>query len=168
MVERGSAGMDASLRERERERERDPYFSVVTGTHYGTKTPPGLQPTNPCAGDMTRMIYLHGFPSMVFKVRNMVWNEALCVSLLFMLVVVVFLLDETDWKVGSGRSGVRVVGLWVSAALNSTVHLLLRGGRYRTARAFCFWKALHPLTNLARASIPFLFRRLSRVCPFVD
>ena len=31
---------------RERERERNLYFSVVTGTHYGTKTPPGQQPTN--------------------------------------------------------------------------------------------------------------------------
>jgi len=36
------------------ERQRDLYFSVVTGTRYGTKTPPGQQPTNPCAGDMTR------------------------------------------------------------------------------------------------------------------
>ena len=32
--------------ERERERERDLYFSVVTGTRYGTKTPPGRQPAN--------------------------------------------------------------------------------------------------------------------------
>ena len=30
----------------ERERERYLYFSVVTGTHYGTKTPPGWQPAN--------------------------------------------------------------------------------------------------------------------------
>jgi len=36
-----------------RERERDLYFSAGTGTHYGTKTLPG-QPTNPCAGDLTR------------------------------------------------------------------------------------------------------------------
>ena len=35
------------------ESERYLYFSVVTGTRYGTKTPPGQQPTNPCAGDMT-------------------------------------------------------------------------------------------------------------------
>ena len=32
------------------ERERDLYFSVVTGTHYGTKTPPDQQPTKLCAG----------------------------------------------------------------------------------------------------------------------
>ena len=32
--------------ERERERERDLYFSVVTGTRYGTKTPSGRQPAN--------------------------------------------------------------------------------------------------------------------------
>ena len=31
-------------------RERDLYFSVVTGTHYGTKTPPDQQPTKLCAG----------------------------------------------------------------------------------------------------------------------
>ena len=30
---------------RRRERERNLYFSVVTGTHYGTKTPPDQQPT---------------------------------------------------------------------------------------------------------------------------
>jgi len=35
------------------ERERDLYFSMVTSTHYGTKTPPGQQPTNLCPGDMT-------------------------------------------------------------------------------------------------------------------
>ena len=32
------------------ERERDLYLSVVTGTHYGTKTPPDQQPTKLCAG----------------------------------------------------------------------------------------------------------------------
>lgn len=52
-----------------------------------------------------------GFPSMIFKVRNIVWYEALCTPLLFVLVVVVFPLDEADWKVGSGRSEVGVVGL---------------------------------------------------------
>ena len=31
---------------RERERERNLYFSVVTGMHYRTKTPPGQQPMN--------------------------------------------------------------------------------------------------------------------------
>ena len=31
------------------ERERS-IFSVVTGTHYGTKTPPDQQPTTLCAG----------------------------------------------------------------------------------------------------------------------
>ena len=43
-----------------RERERDLYFSMVTGTHYGTKTPPGQQPANLCAGGR-EVIYLHGF-----------------------------------------------------------------------------------------------------------
>ena len=37
-------------RRNERERERDLYFSVVTGTHYGTKTPPDQQPAMLCAG----------------------------------------------------------------------------------------------------------------------
>ena len=35
-----------SLGSSNRERERDLYFSVVTGTRYGTKTPPGRQPAN--------------------------------------------------------------------------------------------------------------------------
>jgi hypothetical protein len=39
-----------SQRCRERERERHLYSSVVTGTHYGTKTPPDQQPTKLCAG----------------------------------------------------------------------------------------------------------------------
>ena len=30
---------------RARERERNLYFSMVTGAHYGTKTPPDQQPT---------------------------------------------------------------------------------------------------------------------------
>jgi len=35
--------------------EREIYiFPWFRGTHYGTKTPTGQQPTNPCAGDMTR------------------------------------------------------------------------------------------------------------------
>ena len=51
-------------------RERVLYSSVVTGTRYGTKTPPGQQPTTPCAGDMTRGKYLHKFSSMVFRVRS--------------------------------------------------------------------------------------------------
>ena len=33
--------------------ERDLHFFLVTGTHYGTKTPPGQQPTNLCIGDIT-------------------------------------------------------------------------------------------------------------------
>ena len=37
------------------ERERNLYFSVVTGTHYGTKTPPDQQPTKVSQGyDETR------------------------------------------------------------------------------------------------------------------
>ena len=55
---------------REGERERDLRSYVITGTRYGTKTPPGQQPTNPCAGDMTRSDL---FPSMVSKVRRLVW-----------------------------------------------------------------------------------------------
>ena len=35
---------------RQRERERDLYFSVVTGTHYRTKTPPDQQPATLCTG----------------------------------------------------------------------------------------------------------------------
>ena len=37
---------DPGLNRMERERERNLYFSVVTGMHYGTKTPPGQQPMN--------------------------------------------------------------------------------------------------------------------------
>ena len=40
----------------ERERESNLYFAVVTGTRYGTKTPPDQQPTIPSAGDMTRRV----------------------------------------------------------------------------------------------------------------
>ena len=32
------------------ERERDLYFPVVTGAHYGTKTPPGQQPAGRAQG----------------------------------------------------------------------------------------------------------------------
>ena len=40
---------------RERERERNLYFSVVTGTHYRTKTPPDQQPMKVLQGyDETR------------------------------------------------------------------------------------------------------------------
>ena len=50
-------------------REINLYFSVVTGIHYGTKPPPGQQPTNPRAEDMTRsesyvicsVVYRSGF-----------------------------------------------------------------------------------------------------------
>ena len=39
----------------ERERERNLYFSMVTGMHYGTKTPPDQQPTKVSQGyDETR------------------------------------------------------------------------------------------------------------------
>ena len=51
---RSNSSLTRILFEVEDERERDPYFSVVTGTHYGTKTLPDQQPTNPCAGVMTR------------------------------------------------------------------------------------------------------------------
>ena len=62
-----------------REREIFLFFSVVTSTRYGTKTPPGQQPTKPCAGDMPRRNYLHMFPSMVF-VRYARWfGMRLCV-----------------------------------------------------------------------------------------
>ena len=42
------------------ERESHLYFSVVTHTHYRTKTPPGPQPMNLCTGGW-EAIYLHGF-----------------------------------------------------------------------------------------------------------
>ena len=53
-----------------RERERDLYFSVVTGTRYGTKTPPDQQPAKLSAGGMTRRDYLHGLQVWSSKVRS--------------------------------------------------------------------------------------------------
>ena len=53
----------------ERGREREIYiFPVVTGTHYGTKTPPDQQPTELSQGyDETRPdTYLQCVSSMVF------------------------------------------------------------------------------------------------------
>ena len=56
------------------------YFSVVTGTHYGTKTPPDQQPsfTKLCAGGMTRLgaIYSSMFSSKISRVRCLVWSGA--------------------------------------------------------------------------------------------
>ena len=48
------------------------YFSVVTGMHYGTKTPPGQQPMKLSAGDMMRGDYLHGLQVWSFKVCSLV------------------------------------------------------------------------------------------------
>ena len=46
--------------QRERERERNLYFPVVTGTHYGTKTPPDQQPTRLSQGyDETRLYAIY-------------------------------------------------------------------------------------------------------------
>ena len=56
------------------EREINLYFSVVTGTRYGTKPTPVQQLTDPCAGDTRREgNYLQEFPSMAAKVRCLVW-----------------------------------------------------------------------------------------------
>ena len=55
----------------ERERVRDLYSAVVVGARYGTKTPPGQQPMNPCTGDMTRGLYLHNF--QVWSLRYTAW-----------------------------------------------------------------------------------------------
>ena len=46
----------------------------------------------------------------------------------------------------------------------SAVFYSADGGLYGTARAFCFWNALLPLTNLARASMPVLYRGSLRAC----
>ena len=47
--------LTGTRREDEREREKNLYFSVVTGTHYRTKTPPDQQPTELSQGyDETR------------------------------------------------------------------------------------------------------------------
>jgi hypothetical protein len=40
------------------ERERDPYFSVVTGARYGTKTPPDQQRRALCRGT-TKLIAIY-------------------------------------------------------------------------------------------------------------
>jgi len=56
------------------------YISMVTGTHYGTKTPPIQQPTNPCTRDMTRgigyftMDYKHGLRVRCL-VGSMAWGR---------------------------------------------------------------------------------------------
>ena len=62
-----NTGVGAEQRRLRADLKRDIYiyFSVVTGTQYGTKTPPDQQPTGPCAGDMPRENYLHEFPSLV-------------------------------------------------------------------------------------------------------
>ena len=119
---------------------------MVTGTRYGTKTPPGQQRTKPCAGDMMGNIYID------FKCGR--WRYAIWfgVILLFfsspiVFIVVVFLLGEANLGIWHGGSGVGVVGLCISAALDLVV-CYAEGGRYRTARAFCFWNALHILTEL--------------------
>ena len=141
-----------------RERKRDLYFSVVTGTRYRTKTPPGQQRTKPCAGDMMGNIYID------FKCGR--WRYAIWFGVILFVfsspivfIVVVFLLGEANLGIWHGGSGVGVVGLCISAALDLVV-CYAEGGRYRTVRAFCFWKALHILTNLARASIPFFVPRI--------
>ena len=57
----------AICRRLEREREGDLYVSVVTGTHYGTKTPLDQQPTKLWA--MTRLGAIYStFSSMVSRV----------------------------------------------------------------------------------------------------
>ena len=64
-------------RERERERERDLYFSVVTGTHYGTKTPPEPAAYEAMRRGMTRLGAIYGMYGMFrvwsFRVRCLVW-----------------------------------------------------------------------------------------------
>jgi hypothetical protein len=52
----------------ERERERDLYFSMVTGRHYGTKTPPDQQPVCHTQGYNKTDIYLQYVSSMVSRV----------------------------------------------------------------------------------------------------
>ena len=58
-------------RERERERERFLFFAVVTGTHYGTKTPPDQQPANRAQGTEQDEKYLHEF--QVWSSRYAAW-----------------------------------------------------------------------------------------------
>ena len=56
-----------------------------------------------------------------------------------------------------GGEGGRVVGLYDSYF---SVFYSADGGLYEAARAFCFWNALLPLTNFARASMPAFVPRI--------
>src|SRR5258706_2640979 len=76
-------------------------------------------------------------------------------SLLFVFTVVAFPLDE---------AGLKWVWLWLGCGfLLLLVQLfvcLVDDGFYRIPQAFCFWKALLSLTNLARVSMPFFVPRI--------
>src|SRR5258706_14541345 len=88
-------------------RERDLYFSVVTGTHYWTKTPPDQQPTNPCAGVMRRRGGM--ISSMVSRGRCLVRYMTWWALLLFVLAVG----GVSHWLIGLGGSDVGTVGPWL-------------------------------------------------------
>ena len=132
--------------ERERERERYLYSSVVTGTCYGTKTPPVQQPTNPCAGAMTRRelstwVSKYGHwgvqPGLVWGGVHSLVVCACCGGISF----------------GWDRSEVGMVGLWVLWLLFQLFICFTEGGYCGIAQAFCFWKALLSLTNLASVMV---------------
>lgn len=63
---------DWTIAQAERERARYLYFCVLTGTRYGTTTPPGQQPTNPCVGNMTRALLTRCITGMASRVRRLV------------------------------------------------------------------------------------------------
>ena len=103
---------------------------------------------------MTRGNYLHGLQVWSFKVRGPV----LCgkVYALFLCVCT----HEVIISLGWGRSDVGVIGLRALAALVRLFSCCAEGGFYGVGRVFCFWKALLPLTNFAKASMPFFVPRI--------
>jgi len=85
------------------EKERNLYFSMVTGTHYRTMTPPGQQPTYPCAEDRHDKSIYSMFTGMMSRVHCLV------VCLMWTLWVVF----DSDISLGSpmGSLGSFVFGM---------------------------------------------------------
>ena len=97
--------------ERERERERYRYLPVVTGTRYGTKTPPGQQPTNLRARDMTRALFTRRITGMISRVRCLLGYDTRWALSLFALAM-----GRMVVRLG-GRSAPLFLGLSDHAAL---------------------------------------------------